>query len=173
LGLTSGLAYLSGRLKNLAVAWKNFTFAVGLGWLLWGATFWTEYIDWDFGLSLLMAGSTYLFADWSLRVVKQRRYAMWPLAALATWWCVDGSYWLYWSLVNPAVSIREGQWPASLCLFLLCGLIWNGDPRRLLSLKWCSLRAVGAWLSSTRREPLPPSKTSRSASASHLPESAP
>lgn len=111
--------------------WKNATFLVGLGWLLWGALFF-DYPDWDLGLSLLMAGSTYLFADWSLRVVKQRRYAMWPLAILAAWWCVDGSYWLYWSLVNPAVAIREGQWPMSLCLYLLCAFIWTADPRTIL-----------------------------------------
>jgi uncharacterized membrane protein len=37
---------------------------------------------------------------------------------------VDGVYWAYWSYVNPAAMIREGQWLASLCLYALCGVIW-------------------------------------------------
>jgi hypothetical protein len=44
------------------VQWKNGTFAIGLGWLLWGALF-LDYPDWDIGLSLLMAASTYVTAD--------------------------------------------------------------------------------------------------------------
>lgn len=111
--------------------WKNITFAAGLAWLLWGALFF-DYPDWDVPLSVLMAGSTYLTADWFVRVFKQRRYAMWPLAVFAAWWCVDGSYWLYWSLVNPTVMIREGQWAMSLCLYLLCGFIWTASPARIL-----------------------------------------
>jgi hypothetical protein len=110
--------------------WKNATFAAGLAWLLWGATFWA-YPDWDYGVSIVMAGSTYLTADWFIRVIKHRCYALWPLAALAAWWCVDGSYWAYWSLVNPEVMIREGQWAMSLCLYLLCGFIWSQDPRTI------------------------------------------
>lgn len=108
-------------------AWKPATFAIGLAWLLWGAAY-LDYPDWDYGLSLLMAGSTYLSAQWAVSVWMERRYRHWPAAALLAWWCVDGSYWLYWSLFNPAVMIREGQWPMSLCLFLLCGFIWRLDP---------------------------------------------
>jgi hypothetical protein len=44
--------------------WKNGTFAIGFGRLLWRAVF-LEYPDWDIGLSLLVAASTYLTADCS------------------------------------------------------------------------------------------------------------
>lgn len=115
------------RSRPSAVLWKNITFAIGLGWLLWGALFF-DYPDWDVGLSLLMAGSTYLTADRVVAAFMERRFALWPLALIATWWCVDGSYWLYWSLVQPEVMIRDGQWPMSLCLYLLCGFIWRLDP---------------------------------------------
>jgi len=103
---------------------QNMTFAIGLSWLIWGALFF-EYPDWDIGLSVLMASSTYLTADRVIMSIKQRQYAMWPISAIAAWWCVDGSYWLYWSLVRPEVMIREGQWLMSLCLYLLCGIIWS------------------------------------------------
>jgi hypothetical protein len=113
-------------------AWKFATFAIGLAWLLWGATFWS-YPDWDYGVSLLMAGSTYLSADWAVAALLERKYRRWPAAVLFAWWCVDGSYLAYWSAVNPSVMIREGQWAMSLCLFLLCGLIWRIDPRVVLT----------------------------------------
>jgi len=103
---------------------KPVTFAVGLGWLLWGAAFF-GYPDWDYGVSLLMAISTYLSAEWVVGTVMDRQYKLWPAAAVLAWWCVDGSYWAYWSLVRPEVMIREGQWAMSLCLFLLCGFIWR------------------------------------------------
>lgn len=109
------------------LAWKNWTFLAGLGWLIWGALFF-DYPDWDIGISLTMALYTYACAQWCVSAFMERRYIDWPLAVVLTWWCVDGSYWIYWELVNPAVSIREGQWPMSLCLFFLCGLIWRLGP---------------------------------------------
>lgn len=111
--------------------WKACTFAFGLSWLIWGALFF-GYPDWDIPLSLLMAFSTLVLAEWSVAVLMERRYPLWPLAAAAAWWCVDGSYWLYWSFTRPEVMIREGQWPMSLCLFLLCGFIWRLHPARVL-----------------------------------------
>lgn len=103
---------------------KLLTFLAGLGWLLYGAVFF-DYPDWDVGVSLLMAGSTYLCAAWCWRAWVQLQWRLWPAAFAAAWWCVDGSYWAYWSLVKPAVMIREGQWAMSLCLFLLCGFVWG------------------------------------------------
>jgi hypothetical protein len=111
--------------------WKNATFLVGFAWLVWGS-YALDYPDWTVGVSVVMAGSTYLTADWVIRVIKARRYVLWPLAALFAWWCVDGSYWAYWSFLNPSVMIREGQWAMSLCLYLLCGIIWTADPRPTL-----------------------------------------
>lgn len=119
--------------KTTKRLWKAATFSVGFGWLLWGAAFF-DYPDWDYGLSVLMAGSTYFCADWVVSVAIERRYRHWPIAALLAWWCVDGSYWAYWSLMRPEVMIREGQWPMSLCLFLLCGFIWRIEPRAVSGL---------------------------------------
>ena len=108
------------------MTFKNATFAIGLGWLIYGALYF-GYGDWDIGISLVMACSTYLCADWVWSSLVARQYARWPLAALLTWWCVDGSYWLYWSLVEPDAMFREGQWMMSLCLFLLAGFVWTTD----------------------------------------------
>jgi hypothetical protein len=108
---------------HLRLALKLASFAVGLGLLLIGA--WTEeYPDWDVGISLVMAFTTLATAEWSVSVIWQRRWAWLPLAAFWTWLAVDGVYWAYWSAVRPEVMIREGQWLASLCLYLLCGIIW-------------------------------------------------
>lgn len=106
---------------------KNLTFAMGLGFLIYGALF-LAYPDWDIGVSLLMAGITYFTADWVVDVIRRRDYPKWPLAVFYTWLAVDGSYWAYWSVVRPEVMIREGQWLASLCMYLLCGVIWQGLP---------------------------------------------
>lgn len=103
---------------------KNITFIAGLTWLLIGAAFF-DYPDWDYGVSVTMAVSTYCLAQWCVDSWMELRWRRWPATVLATWWCVDGSYWLYWSQVRPEVMIREGQWPMSLCLFLLCGFLWR------------------------------------------------
>jgi len=82
-----------------------------------------RYPDWDIRLSLLMACSTYLCADWVWSALRHRQYVRWPLAALATWWCVDGSYWLYWSLVDPSVMIARGSGRCRcVCFSLWCGV---------------------------------------------------
>lgn len=103
---------------------KNITFLLGLSWLIYGALFF-GYGDWDIGVSLVMACSTYLCADWVWASIIRMEWRKWPAAAFMAWWCVDGSYWLYWSLVEPDAMFREGQWPMSLCLFLLAGFIWK------------------------------------------------
>lgn len=118
---------------------KPITFTIGLAWLIYGALFF-GYGDWDIGVSLVMACSTYLCADWcwiSFKNLLSVKIDYTPVdefmlifskamaALIATWWCVDGSYWAYWSIVNPDAMFREGQWPMSLCLFLLCGFIWS------------------------------------------------
>lgn len=103
---------------------KPITFAIGLTWLLYGAHYF-NYPDWDYGVSLSMAIPTYFCAEWVVSQFMEKQYRHWPTAIVATWWCVDGSYWVYWSLVDPTVMIREGQWPMSLCLFLLCGFLWR------------------------------------------------
>lgn len=124
---------------------KQLTFLLGLAWLIYGALFF-EYPDWDIGVSLVMAVSTYLCAAWCWQAI--RKPSKWPFVALLAWWCVDGSYWAYWSLVNPSVMIREGQWAMSLCLFLLCGFIWIAAPT--LAQFRDNLRAIGQDLRALR-----------------------
>jgi hypothetical protein len=133
-----------GQIIPMRETMKNLTFAIGLSWLIYGALFF-GYPDWDIGVSLVMAFSTYFCADfvwqrlgvyfnhlkhWRHLLPENKARLVWRLAlvALFTWWCVDGSYTVYWSLVNPSVMIREGQWPMSLCLFLLCGFVWTAAP---------------------------------------------
>ncbi len=104
--------------------WKNITFGTGLAWLFYGALFY-DYPDWDIPVSLLMAGSTYLSADKFVLAIKQKSPSGALLWSAAAWWSIDGSYWLYWSLVDSSAALRQAQWPMSLCLYLLCGLLWT------------------------------------------------
>ena len=77
-------------------------------------------------ISFIMASITYFFAPWTLRVLLERRWALWPLAALATWFAVDGSYSLYWYFVDPVAleMMRGANFLASLALYFVCGLLW-------------------------------------------------
>ena len=104
--------------------WKNITFVLGLSSLIIGATY-LDFPDWDIPVSLLMAGFTYLTADHFIRAIKTKSYTKVALWSVGAWWSIDGVYWLYWSLVDKTVMIREGQWLASLCLYLLCGMVWT------------------------------------------------
>jgi hypothetical protein len=116
--------------------WKLVTFTIGLALLIVGAIY-DQAIDWDIPISLIMAVSTYLTAPWSLRVVLERRWRQFPLMLLATWFSVDGCYWLYWREMKPAVLeiMRSANFPASLALYGLCGAIWlyRGSVRELLA----------------------------------------
>ncbi len=108
--------------------WNLATLAIGIG-LLIGGSFYYRAPDWDISISLIMAGFAYLSAAWSLQVVVFRAWKHWPLMVLATWWAVDGCYALYWSFQNPAALeiMREVNWPASLALYWMCGLVWSVD----------------------------------------------
>ena len=113
-------------------AWKVFTFAIGLFLLLLGAWF-LNYQDWDVAVSILMACSTYLTADKFIIAIKTKSYPKVALFVVGAWWSIDGVYWLYWSLVDSSAMTREGQWLASLCLYLLCGLVWTAFPAGISS----------------------------------------
>lgn len=108
-------------------AWKNWTFLAGLLVLFAGAAT-GEFPDWDYGVSLVMAGMTYLTAEWCVDALMDWKHPRFVLAPIPAWLAVDGSYWAYWTIVNPSVMIREGQWPMSLCLYLLCGFCWRMGP---------------------------------------------
>jgi hypothetical protein len=44
----------------------------------------------------------------------------------ATWFTVDGCYWIYWHFTNPVAleQMREANFPASLSLYGMCGVLW-------------------------------------------------
>lgn len=121
--------------RELLRPWKLFTLDIGLGLLLVGA-FWHGAPDWDVGISLLMAIVAYATAPIAIRILRDRQWRRLPLAAFLIWFGVDGSYAAYWFLVDPwaLAQMRSGQWSTSLCLYLLCGLIWmhQGDLKSLL-----------------------------------------
>ena len=96
---------------------------MGLTWLIFGAYYY-KYVDWDIGVSLVMAAFTYLTAEKSVTAFMKLKHL--PQAVFWTWFTVDGSYTVYHITVGNEL-LREAQWPTSLCLYLLCGLIWRLD----------------------------------------------
>ena len=78
-------------LAEYARPWKLFTLALGVALLIVGS-FYYEAPDWDIPISLIMASLAYLTAPWSLRVIVERRWRLWPATLFATWFTVDGSY---------------------------------------------------------------------------------
>lgn len=121
--------------------WKIATLMIGLSLLVLGS-FYYQAPDWDIPVSFIMAGFTYLTAGWSMHVIAEQRWRKWPLMILVTWWCVDGCYALYWLFVNPEALafMRDANWPASLCLYWACGVVWywNGSLREL----WHTLKRI-------------------------------
>jgi len=121
-------------LTEYAMPWKLFTLALGIALLILGS-FYYQAPDWDFPISLLMAILAYLASPWSLRVILERRWRLWPAMLFATWFTVDGSYWLYWHFNDPAALelMRDANFPASLSLYGMCGLVWlyRGSLRQL------------------------------------------
>jgi hypothetical protein len=105
--------------------WKLASLAAGIALLIAGSLSFRAP-DWDVPISFIMAILAYIFAPWSLRVIVERQWRMLPLALTATWFTVDGSYALYWSIVNPwALEMMRGaNFFASLALYGMCGLVW-------------------------------------------------
>ena len=112
-------------MKEYLRPWKLATFACGLGLVIAGA-FYFPAPDWDVPISLIMGTLAYLTAPWSLRVLVERRWRALPGALAATWFTVDGCYWLYWRQVNPVAleMIRGVNFFASLALYGICGILW-------------------------------------------------
>ena len=104
---------------------KLASLACGLALLIAGS-FYEQAPDWDIPISLIMGLLAYLTAPWSLRVLMERRYKLWPAMLGATWFTVDGSYAIYWHFHNPAALalMREVNFPASLSLYGICGVLW-------------------------------------------------
>jgi hypothetical protein len=105
--------------------WKLATLAMGIALLIAGSYF-TPAPDWDVPISLTMALLAYIAAPWSLHVIVERRWRWWPPMLFATWFTVDGCYWIYWHFKNPVALdlMREANFPASLSLYAMCGLVW-------------------------------------------------
>lgn len=105
--------------------WKLATFACGILLLIAGA-FHYRAPDWDIPISLIMATLAYLTAPWSLRILLERRWRQFPGMLFATWFTVDGCYWIYWHFENPVALelMRSANFPASLSLYGMCGILW-------------------------------------------------
>lgn len=124
------------RLTEYTRPWKLFTLAIGIALLIPGS-FYYQAPDWDIAISLIMATLAYLTAPWSLRVIVERRWRYWPAMLFATWFTVDGCYWLYWHFKDPLALelMREANFLASLSLYGICGVIWlyRGSLRELVA----------------------------------------
>ena len=114
--------------------WKLVTLALGIGLLIAGS-FYYQAPDWDIPVSLIMAALAYLTAPWSMRVLIERRWRLWPLMLFFTWFTVDGCYAIYWHFKDPVAleQMRAANFPASLSLYGICGLVWlyRGSLRQL------------------------------------------
>ena len=124
------------RLAEYYRPWKLATLAVGIALLILGA-FYYKAPDWDIPISFIMAILAYFAAPWSLRVILERKWRLWPAMLLATWFTVDGCYAIYWSLKDPVAleMMRTVNFPASLSLYGMCGILWlyRGSLRQLFS----------------------------------------
>jgi len=111
--------------NELLRPWKLLTLSMGVVLLIAGSYHY-EAPDWDIPISLIMALFAYLTAPWSLRVLLERRWNLFPLMLFATWFTVDGCYAIYWYFKNPVAleMMREANFPASLSLYGMCGLVW-------------------------------------------------
>jgi hypothetical protein len=120
--------------QELLRPWKLCTLAIGIALLIAGS-FYYQAPDWDIPISLIMATLAYLTAPWSLRVLMQRRWRLLPWALLATWFTVDGCYWIYWHYTDPVAlaMMRDVNFLASLSLYGMCAVVWlyNGSLRSL------------------------------------------
>lgn len=116
--------------------WKLVTLAIGIALLILGSYVY-EAPDWDIPISFIMAILAYLFAPWSMHVILERKWRLWPGMLFVTWFTVDGCYAIYWHFMNPAAleMMREVNFPASLSLYGMCGVIWmyQGSLRQMFS----------------------------------------
>lgn len=105
--------------------WKLSTLFLGLSLLIIGS-FYYKAPDWDIPISFIMAIFAYLTAPWSLRVILERQWKLFPLMLLFTWFTVDGCYAIYWYFKNPIALdlMRDVNFLASLSLYGMCALVW-------------------------------------------------
>lgn len=116
--------------------WKLISLALGIALLILGSYFY-EAPDWDVPISFIMAILAYLFAPWSMHVILERKWRLWPGMLFVTWFTVDGCYAIYWHFMDPAAleMMRDVNFPASLSLYGMCGVAWmyQGSFRQVFS----------------------------------------
>lgn len=128
--------------------WKLTSLGVGVMLLILGS-FYYQAPDWDIPICFIMAVFAYLTASWSLHIIVERQWRYFPLMLFFTWFTVDGCYALYWSYKNPIALeyMREVNFPASLCLYWMCGLVWyfRGSLKELIKamINYLSLKPLG------------------------------
>jgi len=104
--------------------WKLCSLSCGIILLMIGARY-SCLPDWDVPISFIMAVFAYVTAPCSLRVFMDRQWKQLPQALFWTWFSVDGTYTIYWNLVDPAALIfRPANAMASLALYGMCALVW-------------------------------------------------
>lgn len=123
-----------GWIKEYLRPWKLSTLGIGVALLIYGS-FYYKAPDWDIPISLIMAFFAYIYAPWSLRVLLEHDWANFPKMLFVSWFTIDGCYSIYWYIVDPVAwdLMREVNAPASLCLYLSCGLVWyhNGTLKEM------------------------------------------
>ena len=118
-------------MKNeLLRPWKLLSLCVGLSLLIYGALT-QEACDWDIGVSVIMAGYTYIsapfFCKTAFAAYKGKATIQNVLIAMFIFWfTVDGSYMLYHTAMGNE-TLRYANFCASSCLYLICGMIWLYD----------------------------------------------
>jgi len=121
--------------REYARPWKLVSLMIGVSFLIGGAYYY-EAPDWDVSISFIMAICAYLTAPWSMRTLVKRRWKYYPLMIFYAWFTVDGCYWIYWSVQDPKAleMMRDVNFPASLSLYSICGLIWyyQGTLKRII-----------------------------------------
>lgn len=130
--------------------WKLFSLTVGIAILIGGAHY-TNAPDWDITFSIILAIETYLTAAWSMWILvvdpifhRGRQWRWIPVALFLAWFTVDGSYCLYWSIVNPEGldAMRDANFYCSMPLYGIMGLVWmwGGSLREL----WNEIKACNS-----------------------------
>ncbi len=126
--------------QELLRPWKLTSFALAMGWLLYGALNY-GIGDWDVGVTLIMGGLTYLLAPWSVyTIICALRYrpCYWYfhvlLVLIVGLFVVDWVYMLYHTLMGNPIY-REANFYASAPLYFLAGTVWlyRGSLQMLLA----------------------------------------
>jgi hypothetical protein len=111
-------------LADYFTPWRLITLFLGMVFLFAGAL-WSGLPDWDIPVSIIMAIPAYITAGPTMHVFTKRQWHNLPYAIFWTWFTVDGTYWIYWSLVDPsALVLRSANAGVSLALYAMCGVVW-------------------------------------------------